>query len=313
MSYTPLRINTIKPEIQIPFDLYIHFKDQYLCYQTQGLAIDNDKFKKLKKQKIAKFYIKSEDEKNYQQFLDKLIEDTLNSPNASVEDKVVLVEEASSTAIEQIQKDPGSESSYKMTQTATGGLRKLITDNPTALKTMFEKKALPHEVLVKHSLNVCLLATKLAEKLKLSDEEIQAVMIAALMHDIGVTNSTEPAQKIFEKNKKDFTPEDRRHQKEHIESTLKAIKEKPYIKTLVIQLIQHHEEVLSGTGPYKLTKLSPAEECLSLVNSYDKKILIGEISPKEALKELMVDELGNYELKTLNKFKEVLQKEGLIP
>ena len=178
---------------------------------------------------------------------------------------------------------------------------------------MFEKKALPHEVLVKHSLNVCLLATKLAEKLKLSDEEIQAVMTAALMHDIGIPRSSDEAQSLFQKKKQQFSPDDRRHHKEHIESTLKIIKDKPYIKPLVIQLIQNHEEVLSGSGPYKLTKLNPAEECLSLVNSYDKKILVGELSPKEALKELMVDELGNYELKTLTKFKEVLQKEGLIP
>lgn len=312
MDYTPLRINTIKPERQIPFNLFIYFKDHYLHYLKSGEAIAKDKFKKLKKQKIAKFYIPAQEEDLYQKFLDQLLEDVMKSDETPLEEKVSLVESATETAVERIQEDPGSKRSYQMTQSAATNLRELVTKNPEALKEMFEKKPLPHEELIKHSLNVCLLATKLAEALRLPDNEVQAIMIASLMHDIGVAKSSEEHQALFQKARNDFSADERLMHKNHIEVTLKLISEKPWIQPLVIDLIKHHEEVLSGQGPYKKTKLTVAEECLSLVNAYDKKILVSKISAKQAMKELMVDELGNYELKTLNKFKAVLEKEGIL-
>jgi hypothetical protein len=54
------------------------------------------------------------------------------------------------------------------------------------------------------------------------------------------------------------------------------------------------------------------EEVLSLVNVYDKKVLVNKKKPKEALKEMMIDEMGNYELDYLNKFKAFLKSEGIL-
>jgi HD-GYP domain-containing protein (c-di-GMP phosphodiesterase class II) len=311
MNYSPLRINTIKPERQITFHLYVHFKEQYLLYFQPGDSIPKDKFKKLKKQKIAKFYIPATEEGKYQNFIDALLNEVVKSADTPIEEKVSIVEAATETAVEQIQSDPGSQAAYKLTQSAASGLRELVKENPEALKTMFEKKPLPHEELIKHSLNVCLLATKLAEILKFSEDQISTIMIAALMHDIGIPKCEEKAQDLFKKPKAQFTPDERVLHKEHIEITLKLLDEKPWINPQVVELIKHHEEVLTGAGPYKKTKLTAQEECLSLVNSYDKKILINKISPKQALKEIMVDEIGNYELKTINKFKMVLEQQGL--
>lgn len=311
MNYSPLRINTIKAERQITFHLYVHFKDQYLLYFQPGDAIPKDKFKKLKKQKIAKFYIPAAEEGKYQNFIDALLSEVVKSTDTPLEEKVSIVEAAAETAVEQIQTDPGSQAAYKLTQSAATGLRELVKENPEALKTMFEKKPLPQEELIKHSLNVCMLATKLAEILRFNESQIQSIMIAALMHDIGVAKCEEKAKALFKKSKQEFTPDDRISHKEHIEVTLKLLNEKPWISPQIIDLIKHHEEVMTGAGPFKKTKLSPEEECLSLVNTYDKKIQINNLTPKQALKELMVDEIGNYELKTINKFKTVLEQQGL--
>ena len=49
-SYTPVRITTIKAERQVPFPVYIFFKDQYLEYVQQGQAIEKEKYKKLRRQ-----------------------------------------------------------------------------------------------------------------------------------------------------------------------------------------------------------------------------------------------------------------------
>ena len=90
MGYTPLRISTVKPDRELTFDLFIFFKETYLKYSDKGSALDEEKFTKLRKQKIAKFYIDESDELNYQQFLDQLLSDTMNSPDISVDEKYSL-------------------------------------------------------------------------------------------------------------------------------------------------------------------------------------------------------------------------------
>ena len=118
MTYTPLRIRTVKPGRVLTFDLFIFFKEQYVPYAKRGSKIEEEKYGKLKKQKIAKFYITEEDEVNYQTFLDELLMETMNSSTASTEEKVNLIEGACGTAVERMQKDPNSETSYKMTENA---------------------------------------------------------------------------------------------------------------------------------------------------------------------------------------------------
>ena len=56
MDYTPLRISTVKPLKSLTFDLYIHFKNHYLCYAKRGDQLTEDKYGKLKVQKFAKFF-----------------------------------------------------------------------------------------------------------------------------------------------------------------------------------------------------------------------------------------------------------------
>lgn len=312
MEFTPIRINTIKPLREINFNLFIFFQDQYLLYGPKGSAYDEEKHKKLKKQKIAKFYIAVSDEKEYQKYLDALLEDSLNSSETPLEEKVALVQDVSMSAVESLQKDPSSEKSFRMTRKAASNIKKLITENPAALKDMFTKKVDEHDIVIKHSLNVCLLATKLAEAMKLDEEVISEITIAALMHDVGIVQLPEQAVDLFKRPKNSLNHEEKKLYKDHIDITNKMLGEKPYISPKVIELITYHEEVLSGDGPFKLKKLTPAIECLSLVNCYDKKILTSGLSPKESLREMMVDELGNYQLELLNLFKKVLLKEGIL-
>ena len=84
MEYTPLRISTVKPLRELTFDLYILFKEQFLCYAKRGESLTEEKFQKLKIQKIAKFFITESDEVNYQNFLDILLNETISNPNEEI-------------------------------------------------------------------------------------------------------------------------------------------------------------------------------------------------------------------------------------
>ena len=310
-NFTPLRITTIKPEKEISFSLFIFFKEQYLEYLKPGTSIEKDKYKKLRRQKITKFFILDSDEKKYQQFLDNLLEETLNSDDVSVEDKTEMVEGQAQTAMERMQDDPGSEDSFDMTRKAAQNLRQLIFDNPEALAGIFGSKS-ESDPVVKHSLNVCALSVKLAKKMKCSDEEVDYLSTAALMHDIGITQLEESEQALFNKPKNDFEPNEKLTFNKHCKEFIKVLSDRPYINGKIISLIENHEENRAGTGPYKKKKLELTEEILSMVNTYDKKIITQGITPAEAIKAMMIDDLGNYDLKFLQKFQELLKEEKLV-
>ncbi len=311
LTYTPVRITTIKSNRKVSFPVYIFFKDQYLEYVSPGNSIEKEKYNKLRKQKITKFFIKESDEDNYQQFLESFIEETLNSETASVEEKTEVVTGMSETAIERLADDPASEASFDMTRKASKNLQKLVFENPESLANIFGQDS-DSGPIIGHSLNVCVLSIKLAKSKKVSDEEIDYISTAALMHDIGLMERNKEEAKLFELPKDDLDPAQRAKYNEHCKGVIELLSEKPYINKPIIDLIESHEENLQGSGPLKMKKLTLPQEILSLVNTYDKTCFTKKIDPKTALNELMIDQLGNYNLKLLNDFKALLKEEKII-
>ncbi len=311
MDFTPLRISTVKPLRDLNFDLYIYFKEQFLCYAKRGEQLSEEKFQKLKVQKIAKFFITESDEGNYQNFLDALLQETISSASTSVEEKVNMAEGAASSAVERMSSNP-NESAYRATEKAAKSMRQVILGNPDALKKIFGKKVEKNEDIIKHSLNVCALSVKLAEVKKLSEKEQDDIGTAALIHDIGITKMHKNDLDLFYKPKKLFNNDDKRVYYLHTRDAAELLKDKPFVTPAILELILNHEEVLSGQGPNKKKKLSLSEEILSLVNNYDKRLIANKVPPAQALKDMMIDELGNYNLDLLNEFKKVLQTEGML-
>lgn len=311
MSFTPLRISTIKPLKNITFDLYINFKEQFIRYKEKGIALEQEHLKKLRKQKIARFFIHANEEASYQKFLDEVLQETINSDDTPTEEKINIAEDAAGTAVEQMQENPGSKVAYKMTETAATNLIQIMSMNPDALQAIYDKEVNESDRIVKHSLNVCAMCIKVAEKLELSDVEIENIAAAALLHDIGLIKVPNYAE-LFKKRKSDYSLEEKKEYDKHGQIAADLLKDKPYINKEIIELIFNHEETLSGSGPNKKSKLTQSEEIISLVDSYDRRVTAQKIPAKEALKEVQVDELGNYGLDLINIFKKVLKEEKII-
>ena len=310
-TYTPVRITTIKANREVNFPVFIHFKNVYLEYLKSGSQIESDKYKKLRKQKITKFYIQSSDEKTYQSFLDSFLEETLNSKEVSVEEKSELVTAQTETAIDRMKDDPGSEESYDMTRKAAKNLQRLIFENPESLNNVFGAEG-DSDAIVQHSINVAALSIKFAKTQKVEEEDIDFLSTASLMHDVGVLKMEENHQELFNKPRNELTIEDKKVYYDHCKGVVKHLTDKPYINDKVIELIECHEETLQGSGPLQKMKLTKPQEILALVNCYDKKIITNKISPIDALKEMMIDELCNYNLDLLKDFKVFLKKEGVV-
>jgi hypothetical protein len=76
----------------------------------------------------------------------------------------------------------------------------------------------------------------------------------------------------------------------------------------VIDLIMAHEEKISGQGfPNKRTKLTTAQEVLSLCAFYDREVTCLGKDHKIVSNNLMIDQVGNYNLELLKQFKSFLK------
>ncbi len=311
MDFVPLRITTVKAEQSLTFDLYIYFKDQYLCYASKGKTLSDDKLQKLINQKVAAFYIPSKQVDNVTIFLDKALEEAVYSEGIGMEDRVDLVEGVAATSIEHMSDNP-TEENFSMTKKAATGLREVIRKNPHALKRLFGKKGHESDLIIKHSLNVCALATRLAEHLKLPEDVIEDLATAALIHDIGLTKLPEEDIECFEKDKDVLTPDEKLRYGQHTKISAEILSEKPFITKRIEELILYHEEDLSGMGPQKMSKLSPEQECLSLCNAFDKRLVSTNQSPSEIYQSFQIDYIGRYNLELIQRFELVLKEEGLL-
>ncbi|PIR30005.1 MAG: hypothetical protein COV38_07745 [Bdellovibrionales bacterium CG11_big_fil_rev_8_21_14_0_20_38_13] len=304
MNYTPVRISTLRPDKPLNFGIYIYFKDQHLLYVKSGDAIEREKFNQLKKQKITKFFIQRDEELNYQQYLDQILTDTLADEGIDLDTKVELVQGTAFVALDRMEKDPKSQISYQMTKTAAKSVARVVMGKQDALLALYEKESEIGEEIVKHSMNVCAICVKMAEILKCSGKEIETISIAALIHDLGLK---EEQKLLFNKNQDVMSSADKIIYNKHTKEGLNEFVYLDWISKEVLELAQLHEENLTGTGPYKKTKLSKLEEILSLVNAYDKQVMISGLKPLEVIKEFKLNGIGKYDLKMIQALERVIK------
>lgn len=312
MPYTPIRINTIRPDKALSFALYIYFKERYLRYFDTGKSIPTDLFSKLKRQKIAKFYITDTDENKYQKFVDEILQGLAERQDISVAEKTAIASDSASSAVDRMQQDPTSQVAFKMTENAAKSLREVISKNPKALKEIFGKKASENDAIIKHCLNVSALSTKLAQKENCTEKEIDNIAIAGLLHDLGVSRFPEDKKALFFKTKKEFNLEEMRFYANHPLSVVGLLQDRPYVNKDILQLILNYSENLAGEGANKKLKISKLEGILSLVNTYDKRMICSKLTPAEAIKDIIIKDLGKYDLNLINKLKALLLEEGVL-
>ncbi|GAB4019610.1 MAG: hypothetical protein Fur0010_21750 [Bdellovibrio sp.] len=282
-----------------------------MCYTPKGQPLTEEKLKKLKNQTYARFFVNKSDVDNVFLTMDQQLKEIVVNKTYPPDEKLEITEGIAKTAMENFQIEE-NEQNFKLTKKAAKSLRTVIQQNPQTLKKMFGKKSKEADRIIQHSLNVCGLATKLGERLKFKEDELEDLATAALIHDIGITKMAKEERNLFIKEKGKFTPDDRRIYNTHCRESTLLMSDKPYITKRVQDLVLNHEENNQGTGPNKLKKLDKLTEVLSLVNAYDKLILVLNIPPNEALKKFAIEEIGNYNLDVINKFKEVLKSEGLL-
>jgi HD-GYP domain-containing protein (c-di-GMP phosphodiesterase class II) len=135
--------------------------------------------------------------------------------------------------------------------------------------------------LVAHSVRVCVWSALVARRMDLGDAETREVLLAALLHDIGMTCARQPGFRMD------------RHPTEYASPLLAAVRG---VSAGVFQAICQHHEFADGSGyPRGLSgeRLSRSGRILSAANHVDLLISKG-LAPAEAAQH-MRDEASRYD------------------
>jgi HD-GYP domain-containing protein (c-di-GMP phosphodiesterase class II) len=318
MIFVPVRTSTLKPDVHLTFEVYVKIQDRYVLYIRKGDDLRLQRLENLKKQKVRQIFIPAEQETDYQNFLDGFLIDAANNVMMSASQKSEVINGYATQATEEIYKDPTSKKSFNKAQKTAKGIIDIVAKNEDVLKHLVKANVADgsenkSELLIRHSVNVATIAARFGETLKLPQKDLENFGICGIFHDLGLTKLPPRALELLYIPDIEFTADDTAIYKKHPEAASSLLQDKDFVSKEVLQYIKHHEEKKSGNGfPQGLKKLTPTEEIFNLCCLYSRQVMCLKIPPSTVLKNLMIDEVGNFELDLLQKFKAFLVKEGLI-
>lgn len=155
-----------------------------------------------------------------------------------------------------------------------------------------------------HSVNVTVIALLLAKAIGLAADDMRAVGVGALLHDIG---KQDLPNRLRWRNEQ-FTPAEVQIYQEHVAHGVSAGKLMGIAPSALLVIAQHHE-MADGSGyPLKLKneKLTPASRIVALVNHYDSLCNAPNpalaVTPHEALAQMFAQQKTRFDATVLSAF-----------
>lgn len=163
-----------------------------------------------------------------------------------------------------------------------------------------------------HSGRVSQNASMIAEALKLSQEEIEVIASAALLHDLGKVGMVDDI--LFSSNR--LSPDEQKHARRHAEVGAVLLSKFPLFDKGAI-LVKHHHERYDGTGyPTGLVgnQIPIGARIISVADSYEAMIeerpYRHAMTPEEAIAELISGKGTQFDPDVVDTFIRLLRSNG---
>lgn len=164
--------------------------------------------------------------------------------------------------------------------------------------------------ILQHAISTSALCIGFATSLDMRKEEIENLSIAGLMHDLAFMKMSNDVRPLFFKSINEMKPHELIEYKKHPTKGLELLSDKPFATKEIVELIVTHEEKISGEGfPNKLTKLTTIQEIHSLCCYFDREVNCLDVPKEQAIKNLMLEQIGNYNMDLLKKFQKFIKSE----
>ena len=311
-EFVPIRVSTLRGEINISFNAYIKVAGKFILYCREGDNFEGERLKKLRAKRLKKMYISPEDEEKYRKYMTASIEAAYDkNSDAPIESRAEVVQGAQQAAAEEVMENPKDPVAYDIAKMGTERYVEFILSEDDALKSVLSIENTDHSI-AEHGVNVATLAIAVAKELGMDKtHNMELLTLGCLLHDFEHMESGQDVARPV----KEFSKEELALYKSHPKTGAEKVIHLKHFDKDVIDIIHEHEELVNGTGfpkGLKEKEINPLALIAGTANAYDRIVSFEGVEPKEALKTLLVAKMGLYPLGHMQALQKVLKSRGVI-
>jgi putative nucleotidyltransferase with HDIG domain len=307
MDYVSVRVSTLRGDQKINFNAYIKINEKMVLYLRRGDSFEGDRFKRLKDKRVRKMFIAVDDEINYREYMQKNIEIAYNdNSGADIQSRAEIVQGQQQSNTEEMFENPASVETYNNTKDNAAKYVQFLMSNSKAVSAVMGIQNDDGNI-AHHGVTVSTLSVALAQKLGMTDpKKIQLLALGALLHDFAHHNSP----LALDHPVSQFSKEDLATYKAHATAGAALVQDKKHFDQNVINIIAQHEECIDGSGfplGARESQLDPLAVIVSSANALDRLITYEKVPKADAVKKLMIEQVGRHPLNHIQYLAEILK------
>lgn len=305
MQFVPIRLNTLRPDSELGFDLYIEVANKPIHYRRSRDRLESVEINNIKIKNIKKLFIPAKQEDDYLNYLEAGLEDAVLS-KAPVARRGELVNDSVTTLADNIERHIETESGFKRTSTQVTKVVEFLQSDKGALNAILSAAGTSLDD-AQHAATVSSLSLGAAMKLGYGDTKVLFdIALAGLLHDLGKSkleiDLTRPYGSMDPKSHSEY--------QRHPEISVQLLSGKNYIGGRVLELVLNHEELNQGKGyPKKKNLMELPYYCqiLSLCNGFDAYCRYRGLLHLDAIESFLEINNANYDVMMLNSLVSLLK------
>lgn len=306
-EYFRIRLSTIQPLQEVPFDIYIYLDNKMITYLKMG--------EKLSPEKIALLHTKDSGEsffvhQQHRQIYRDYVKTWMNSDLLSNDIKASILRESSIAILEDLFETPDVARALEESKPIITELLNFMENAPDSIGNLISLSG--HDFYTyNHSFDVSIYSLGLGQVLGFDKKTLEELGQSSLFHDIGKRNV--PLEILCKKGA--LSDEEWIQMRKHPAYGLNILNEHKGISDAIKAACYEHHESWSGGGyPQDISghEIHPFGRLVALTDTYDamttQRSYNTPMKPSEAL-QMMKDKLsGRYDPDMLNAMYSVLFK-----
>ena len=306
-DYFRIRLSTIQPGEQLPFNVFLHLDGKLLTYLRQGEKLTFEKIASLhSKDSGESFFVHNDYKQTYRDYIKIL----MSSAKISNNDKAVILRESSIAILEDLYETPDVGSALEQSKPIITDLLQFMDLAPESIGNLISLSS--HDFYTyNHSFDVSIYSLGLGQALSFDSKTLEELGQSSLFHDIGKRNV--PLEILCKKGPLDET--EWTQMRLHPTYGLKILNKHLGISDAIKAACYEHHETWTGGGyPQDISgnEIHPFARIVALTDTYDamttQRSYNTPLKPTEALNMMKEKLHGRFDPDMLNAMYSILFK-----
>lgn len=306
-DYFRIRLSTIRPFEEVPFDIFLFIDGKLVTYLRQGEKLTNDKIQYVHEKDTGEsFYVHNTQKENYRSY----IKSAMQSDKISDKIKATILRESSIAILEDLFETPDVAKALEESKPIIQELLGFMDNAPESIGNLISLTS--HDFYTyNHSFDVSIYSLGLGQSLGFDKKTLEELGLSALFHDIGKRNV--PIEILCKKGPLDEN--EWAEMRKHPTYGLKILNQSENISDAIKAACYEHHEMWGGGGyPQDISgnEIHPFGRIVALTDTYDamttQRSYNTPMKPTEALNMMKEKLSGRYDPDMLNAMYSVLFK-----